>query len=53
MSFNFFYVIDPGNGNVVGTVLNCTKDQAEMAISSAKKAFPSWSRMNPTVSFRI
>lgn len=45
--------LDPGSGNVVGTVLNCDKNQAEVAIEAAQKAFPAWSRMNPTVLYCI
>ena len=53
--FYFFFLscIDPGNGNVVGTVMNCNRDDAEVAIKAAKAAFPSWSHMNPTVIIKM
>lgn len=43
------HVVDPATGDVICSVMNCNKDQAVFAIESAKKAFPAWSRMNPTV----
>ena len=47
--YYIFILIDPGSGEVVSNVLNCDRNQAEIAIKAAKDAFPAWSRMNPTV----
>ena len=41
--------VDPATGEIIRSVMNCNKDQAVFAIESAKKAFPAWSQMNPTV----
>ncbi len=34
---------DPSTGEVIGQIAACTTDQAEFAMQSAHKAFPSWS----------
>ncbi|MGM0803093.1 MAG: NAD-dependent succinate-semialdehyde dehydrogenase [Bacillota bacterium] len=38
-------VFNPANGEVVGTVASCGKEETDAAIDAAHKAFPSWSKL--------
>nr|WP_231607489.1 NAD-dependent succinate-semialdehyde dehydrogenase [Fictibacillus sp. 18YEL24] len=38
-------VYNPANGEVVGTVASCGKEETDAAIDAAHEAFPSWSKL--------
>ena len=38
-------VINPGNGETIGSVSACDKKEADLALVAAERAFPAWSKL--------
>ena len=38
-------VINPGNGEPIGSVSACDKKDADLALVAAERAFPAWSKL--------
>ncbi len=47
LSGNTITVLNPANGEIVGYVPSCGQDDIDLAVASAKAAFPTWSHSNP------
>ena len=44
---NFFNIFDPSTGQVIAQVADCTDQEVDLAVQSAREAFPAWAETSP------
>ena len=46
-SSEYFNIWDPSTGQVIAQVPDCTEQEVNLAVQSAREAFPAWAEMSP------